>query len=529
MSINLRWVVRHLPFWLLLAVVVTAVLGSFEGIINGLVLGRFPTLVGATSTRLFQYLGAAALLYVGTYTFLYLSQVLIVVATKHLNVALKQTLLTVSFQQGEKPSSGLNHLTNDAAKIEQNYFSALASLLTAIATTVLSTVFVLTVNLVMGLVFIAFSALTMVPMIFGQKGIGRLGALWSQANDRTVQTASDWLTGRRELHQYAVEQPFFRRVSAALTRSENALQKQNIRQWTVQYSSWLLVVLTLVGPWAVGFYLMSHGGFGITISVLLTLTLTADHVVGGVRQVMGVWGQLASTAALRRLPAAPQPFTAPTSTPAATPALHLDSVALNYGDHAVLAPTTLTVPYGTKMLLTGPSGIGKTSCLNLLAGWQKPTRGTVALADAPVDPTQVTYIPQDPWLFTGTVRDNLTLTAAYPDQTLRAALTAVGLNAELGPDPLAREIHPDADDLSGGQKQRLVIARALLRQRPVILLDEITAGLDDRNAHAIRTLIYRLPQTVIESAHHTDPALAHEFHFQTYALQNQQLVPAPNF
>jgi ATP-binding cassette subfamily B protein len=136
----------------------------------------------------------------------------------------------------------------------------------------------------------------------------------------------------------------------------------------------------------------------------------------------------------------------------------------------------------------------------------------------------VAYVAQEPWLFAGTVRDNLTLhDAAVPDAAVRQALADVQLLTELGPDPLNRQINPDSSDVSGGQKQRLVIARALLQHKSVLLLDEITAGLDDENSRAIRELLYALPLTIIESAHHLDSDLLAKYGFTEYTLHDQRL------
>ncbi|MFT8844817.1 MAG: ABC transporter ATP-binding protein, partial [Schleiferilactobacillus harbinensis] len=271
----------------------------------------------------------------------------------------------------------------------------------------------------------------------------------------------------------------------------------------------------------------THGGYGITLGILLTLSLTANNAVQNIEAVMQQWGQLASTRELRNLPAQPQPFadTAAAVLPADQAAYALRQASLDYGpDHSILAPTTLTIPARAKILITGPSGIGKTSVLNLLAGWQAPTSGQVLLAGQPAAPTAVAYVAQEPWVFAGTVRDNLTLhDAAVPDAAVRQALADVQLLTELGPNPLNRQISPDSSDVSGGQKQRLVIARALLQHKSVLLLDEITAGLDDENSRAIRELLYALPLTIIESAHHLDSDLLAKYGFTEYTLHDQRL------
>ncbi|QAS69405.1 ATP-binding cassette domain-containing protein [Oenococcus sicerae] len=93
-----------------------------------------------------------------------------------------------------------------------------------------------------------------------------------------------------------------------------------------------------------------------------------------------------------------------------------------------------------------------------------------------------------------------------------AALKKVNLNTELGADPLTYQCGDQGKNLSGGQKERLSIARALLRKRPLFLLDEVTASLDQRNSEKIRDILYQLPQTVIEIAHHYDDKQIDKYH-----------------
>lgn len=527
MTINIRWVLKNIPKQILILLLGTMVIGSFEGLVNGIVLGGFPSLVNANSGQLTRFLVMATGLYFTTYTGLYFEQMLVNAAVKHLNIQLKAAMLITSFQTGEQTSKGLNHITNDAGQIENRYFRVLSGITESSIAAVISTVFVLRVHWLMGLVFVAFSALSAIPMLLGKNRLAAIGKQWSQANDQTMQAGTDWLTGRRDIVQAAAQKTMFAPVRHALQRSERTFQRQGNLQWTIQYGALLTVILSLIGPWGIGFWLMTHGGYGITLGILLTLSLTANNAVQNIEAVMQQWGQLASTRELRNLPAQPQPFADTTTAvlPADQAAYALRQASLDYGpDHSILVPTTLTIPARAKILITGPSGIGKTSVLNLLAGWQAPTSGQVLLAGQPAAPTAVAYVAQEPWLFAGTVRDNLTLhDATVPDAAVRQALADVQLLTELGPDPLNRQINPDSSDVSGGQKQRLVIARALLQHKSVLLLDEITAGLDDENSRAIRELLYALPLTIIESAHHLDSDLLAKYGFTEYTLHDQRL------
>jgi ATP-binding cassette subfamily C protein CydD/ATP-binding cassette subfamily C protein CydCD len=139
--------------------------------------------------------------------------------------------------------------------------------------------------------------------------------------------------------------------------------------------------------------------------------------------------------------------------------------------------------------VTGPSGIGKTTLLELLAGLRTPDAGVV---HAPA----THLVTQRPFLTTGTVRDNLTL-GTGPDTSTDAvwsALRAVGLDGVVAalPQGLDTRLGDDGRGLSAGQRARLVLARAALGDAPVVLLDEPTAHLDDDSmalAHrAIRAL-----------------------------------------
>ncbi|MGA5299267.1 ABC transporter ATP-binding protein [Nucisporomicrobium flavum] len=188
------------------------------------------------------------------------------------------------------------------------------------------------------------------------------------------------------------------------------------------------------------------------------------------------------------------------STRADADAVTFEDVTFAYpGGSPVLRGVSFSVPRGSRVALVGPSGAGKSTLLALIERFYEVTGGAVRVDGADVRQLprdalrrRLGYVEQEAPVLAGTLRDNLLLTAPDADEArLRRALAEVNLEAlaTRTPDGLDVQVGEGGVMLSGGERQRLAIARSLLAESPILLLDEPTSNLDARNEAALREAI----------------------------------------
>ncbi len=199
----------------------------------------------------------------------------------------------------------------------------------------------------------------------------------------------------------------------------------------------------------------------------------------------------------------------------------LEEVSFSYNMKApTLSNLSCTILPHSKVALVGVSGSGKSTLAKLLVNFYPPSEGTIRYGrinhlDIPFHQLRdrVTYIPQESFFFSGSIIENLTFSLDTPPsfERIMEVCDAVQLSTFINQQPLRYDtiLEEGGTNLSGGQRQRLAIARALLKDADVLILDEATSGLDTLLEHTILDYLLNLEEkTLIFIAHHLSIAKA---------------------
>ena len=189
-------------------------------------------------------------------------------------------------------------------------------------------------------------------------------------------------------------------------------------------------------------------------------------------------------------------------------------VEFAYGDEALLTDVTLDISPGTVTMISGPNGSGKTSIIGLLMGLFRPVSGTMTMDGIPYDEVdmravrrRIGFAAQHPTILTGSIADNIRFGAPEASDADLWQAAHIGTVDDFIVDfPLGYDhmLGAEGRTLSGGQRHRIAIARALIRNPQLVILDEPTSHLDAGTLHRIITNLSRLPSNpaILITTHH---------------------------
>lgn len=278
---------------------------------------------------------------------------------------------------------------------------------------------------------------------------------------------------------------------------------------SVSHFSDFIMNLTVVGVLIAGVYRIAEGQ--LSQGGIIALMILSRQAIGPMSQVVSLATRyhraktaLATLNTIMELPVERPPDKSFLHRSECLGRLSFVQVDFQYPGQSGLAlrQITLTIEPGERVAIIGPIGSGKTTLGKLLLGLYEPTGGMVCLDDTDIrqiDPAElrrfIGYVPQDITLFRGTIRENIILGSPEVDDAriLRAAdLAGVSQFAGKHPKGFDLEIGEQGRGLSGGQRQSVVMARALLHDPPILILDEPSSSMDNRTETRLKTNLKNL-------------------------------------
>lgn len=431
--------------------------------------------------------------------------------TRQLRQALFSKVLRLSIPVVERFPTGI--LYTRTITDTQTLQSTLSETFLVIAGELLQLAFLI------GLMFFVDVRLTLVTLLVMPLGIlasryfsGRIRESFARVRTYIARTNGylQELFQSRELTESVGAEPALWRLFLRLNR----LYYLSYRR-VVGYFAWFFPVMetvTLVGLSAVllaGAYLMYRGE--TTLGALVAFTLYQQLFFRPFRiiadQVNSLQMGIVSAERIFRLLDHPGEEHTGGSVPATSPPYTLSIENLHFGyaaEHMVLQGLTLHFSPGRIYGITAPTGSGKSTLFYLLLGYYEPTAGDIRLGGLSLhhwDKAKlrevIAYIPQEPVLFEGTLRENLTLYEDLPDEALWAAAERLGFSEYVKEWNLDQLVGTGGAALSAGERQLVALWRAALRDPAVWILDEPTAHIDPQTEALIYQRLRRLAENAI--------------------------------
>ena len=370
----------------------------------------------------------------------------------------------------------------------------------------------------MGLALLVTIPVALIPMVFGMKSYNKNYAAYMEANAHVNSVIVEYVEGIQVVKAFSQGERSYQKFARAVSSFKDFTMNWYRCTWASMNLCLSILPTTLLGTLPVGVYLYQAGVLDpaqVTLCLMMALGIVSPlmSATAFINSMKSMQFAVKDTRDLLDLPQLPQ---AEQDVPMDGRAIQLRDVSFSYGGQdgrEVFHHLDLTIPQGKFTALVGPSGGGKSTIARLAARFWDVTSGSITLGghdirELPLKQLsrEISFVTQDNFLFDCSLKENIRLgRPGASDEEVFAAARAAQCEEfvsrlEHGWDTTAGDA---GKQLSGGERQRIAIARAILKDAPVVILDEATAFTDPENEDKIQRSIRALSKgkTLLVIAH----------------------------
>ncbi|MET3559164.1 ABC-type multidrug transport system fused ATPase/permease subunit [Streptococcus rupicaprae] len=408
-------------------------------------------------------------------------------------------------------------MTQDIEFLYENYLLPLDLIVGKFFLLMATMIFILKQNMFLGTVFIVFSFLRPLPQWVMNDRLKKSGQDFSNRQRRFHVTVGDFFRGEETFRYNGVV-----REQLQFTNKMNLLYEESRKknEWVsniIYFFNGPLEFISQVLPLGLGLFLQTQG-VNITSVSLVAMYIATLNLGSPLQTILYSFSDIQRSKVIREkifriLEKEDMSYQLPRVQ--AISRLVVKGLGKRIGERTLFEDISFCLEKNEKLLIKGASGSGKSSLLRLLARLDHVDSGEIYVecSDGTICTDYISnlaYLSQNPFFVHGTIRENLNLGQQFSDATLLTVLERVGLVEEID-DILNYNLVNNGANISGGQKLRLELARFLIRQKDIVLADEITAALDRENAEKVRQIVYSLPVILIEVAHVISDESGHDY------------------
>ncbi len=402
-------------------------------------------------------------------------------------------------------------LTQDMEYLGDNYLEKYINIICWGFVALLTAIYIITQNLLLGSIFVFFTILRPTPQYLMNKRLKHTGDDMAQGRVKVHNQVSDSIRGAQTLLMNQAILENRQKLWNVNWKYQRAIQNFCFTHNIVFFCNGFMVFLSQVLPLVLGFF-FAMNGHRVSVANLVAMYIAAGQLVSPIQTIMydtvDIQGAKTTADKIYGVLDSKDDKQLAKDDMQELRALHIQNLNKSYGNRQLFSHLNLDIQTGQKILIKGPSGCGKSTLFRIIIGEEQADEGQITGVTTTNKYTShfvssVGIISQHPFLFNDTVRYNLTLGQVFSDEDLWSVLKQVKLDNELT-EGLDFVVSNNGDNISGGQRVRIELARFLLRKKDVLLVDEVTAALDEENSQIVRELLFYLPVMMLEIAHHIE-------------------------